>query len=124
MYRIKWLFSFASLVLCMALRITAMGWAQEGEQPEMVPAGKVTTGKLEYRSHCAQCRGPKRKGRRPCRRRTHEETRRFDADYQGPRRNVSGGVGPAVHRRQRYDCRAWDQRDAHLGVGVCQGRPY
>lgn len=60
-----WLFSVASLVLCGALWITAIGWAQEGEQPEMVPPGKVTTGKLEYRSHCASCHGPNGKGDGP-----------------------------------------------------------
>ncbi len=65
MCRIKWLFPVASLVLCMALGITAAGWAQEGEQPEMVPPGKVTTGKLEYRRYCAQCHGPNGKGDGP-----------------------------------------------------------
>lgn len=64
MQRIRWRYSVASAVLCMALGTTSMGWAQEGK-PEMVPPGRVTTGKLEYRSHCAQCHGPDGKGDGP-----------------------------------------------------------
>ncbi len=64
MQRIKWRYSVSSAVLCMALGTTGIGWAQEGK-PEMVPPGIVTTGKLEYRSHCAQCHGPNAKGDGP-----------------------------------------------------------
>jgi mono/diheme cytochrome c family protein len=58
-------YAVASLILAMAFGTTSMGWTQEGEQTEMVPPGKVTTGKLEYRSHCAQCHGPNGKGDGP-----------------------------------------------------------
>ena len=64
MQRIKWRYSVSSAVLCMALGATGFVWAQEG-RPEMVPPGVVTTGKLEYRSHCAQCHGPNAKGDGP-----------------------------------------------------------
>lgn len=65
MQQTKCRYSVASVILVMALGATSMGWTQEGEQPEMVAPGKVTTGKLEYRSHCAQCHGPNGKGDGP-----------------------------------------------------------
>lgn len=41
------------------------GWAQAGA-PEMLPGEtSVTTGRLEYRSHCAQCHGIAGKGDGP-----------------------------------------------------------
>lgn len=55
----------ALVVLCIALGVAGEGWAQESEhQPEMI-AGKVTTGALEYRRHCAPCHGPDGKGDGP-----------------------------------------------------------
>jgi len=57
MGRVRCLYFGALLVLCMALGIAGQGWAQEAKVPEMVAPGTVTTGKLEYRRHCAQCHG-------------------------------------------------------------------
>ena len=55
----------ALVVLCIALGVAGEGWAQESaHQPEMI-AGKVTTGALEYRRHCAACHGPDGKGDGP-----------------------------------------------------------
>jgi mono/diheme cytochrome c family protein len=62
----------ALVVLCIALGVAGKGWAQDSEhqpemsqhQPEMI-AGKVTTGALEYRRHCAACHGPDGKGDGP-----------------------------------------------------------
>jgi len=65
MQRNKWRYAVVSLILAMEFGATNIGWNQEGEQPEMVAPGKVTTGKLEYRSHCAQCHGPNGKGDGP-----------------------------------------------------------
>ena len=65
MQRNRWQYAVASLILAVALGTTSMGWSQEDQRPEMVPPGKVTTGKLEYRSHCAQCHGPNGKGDGP-----------------------------------------------------------
>lgn len=65
MDRVRLLQFGALLVLCMVLGIASDGWAQEAEGPEMVPPGNVTTGKLEYRRHCAQCHGPDGKGDGP-----------------------------------------------------------
>jgi mono/diheme cytochrome c family protein len=65
MDRARWLYFGALLVLCIALGIAGEAWAQEAEVPEMVPPGIVTTGKLEYRRHCAQCHGPNGRGDGP-----------------------------------------------------------
>ena len=65
MDRVIWLYFGALLILCMALLIAGEGWAQESERPEMVEPGTVTTGRLEYRSHCAPCHGPSGKGDGP-----------------------------------------------------------
>lgn len=65
MDRARWLYFGALLVLCIALGIAGEAWAQEAEVPEMVPPGTVTTGKLEYRRHCAQCHGPNGRGDGP-----------------------------------------------------------
>jgi mono/diheme cytochrome c family protein len=53
------------VVLCIALGTAGEVWAQESERPEMIPPGKVTTGMLEYRRHCAPCHGPNGKGDGP-----------------------------------------------------------
>jgi mono/diheme cytochrome c family protein len=53
------------VVLCIALGVAGEGWAQESERPEMIPPGKVTTGMLEYRRHCAPCHGLNGKGDGP-----------------------------------------------------------
>lgn len=64
----RW-FRLASLVsvltLSMAFGGVSVGWAQEGHRPTMLPSGRVTTGKREYRRNCAQCHGPKGKGDGP-----------------------------------------------------------
>ncbi len=63
----------ASRFVCLAIAMTfgmifafvGRGWSQE-EAPQMVPGeGAVTTGQLEYRSHCAQCHGTSGKGDGP-----------------------------------------------------------
>ena len=64
MYRIKWLFLVASVALYLAIGTTDTLRAQ-GSNPEMVPPGRVTTGMLEYRSHCAPCHGPNGRGDGP-----------------------------------------------------------
>jgi mono/diheme cytochrome c family protein len=65
MNRVRWLQFGPLLLLCMVLGVASEGWAQEAERPEIVPPGNVTTGKLEYRSHCAQCHGQNGKGDGP-----------------------------------------------------------
>jgi len=53
------------LVLGLAFGGTSIGWAQEGHRATMLPSGRVTTGKREYRRYCAQCHGPNAKGDGP-----------------------------------------------------------
>lgn len=53
------------LVLSMALAGTSVVWAQQGHRPTMAPSGYITTGRLEYRAHCASCHGPTGKGNGP-----------------------------------------------------------
>jgi mono/diheme cytochrome c family protein len=50
----KWLLIAAFPLLSIDI---GTSWAQGGA-PEMVPPGKVTTGKMEYRRSCAACHGP------------------------------------------------------------------
>ncbi len=65
MRRLEILCLASALVLGMALGAAGVGWAQEGGGVSMVPPGRVTTGKLEYRRYCSQCHGPAGKGDGP-----------------------------------------------------------
>ena len=64
MYRIKWLLLVASFVVCATVATNSTVWAQ-ANNPEMVAPGRVTTGMIEYRNHCAACHGPNGKGDGP-----------------------------------------------------------
>jgi mono/diheme cytochrome c family protein len=54
-----------ALIFGMTFALVGSGWAQ-AEAPEMIPGEtSVTTGKLEYRNHCASCHGTAGKGDGP-----------------------------------------------------------
>jgi mono/diheme cytochrome c family protein len=57
----------AEMVLAVSLLAgVTLASAQDGRSPEMLAGGtNVTSGALEYRSHCAQCHGPDGKGDGP-----------------------------------------------------------
>jgi mono/diheme cytochrome c family protein len=66
MRRLEILCLVSALVLAMAFAATGVGHAQPaGGGVSMVPPGRVTTGRLEYRRYCAACHGAEGKGDGP-----------------------------------------------------------
>lgn len=53
------------LVLGVAFGGASVGLAQEAHRATMLPSGRVTSGKREYRRYCAQCHGLNGKGDGP-----------------------------------------------------------
>jgi len=63
-YVFRFLETIAAIVLGLGV-LVGTGWS-ENESPQMIPGETaVTSGRLEYRSHCAQCHGVAGKGDGP-----------------------------------------------------------